>query len=202
MRPPVDWEPTVHRAASLSCPLSGAGESPTCPPDRPSKILLVQVGTLSSSHPSFGVTVFFLFFGKVNPSSLSHPSLGCFLSFFFEFIDTNYRLLFFHALVSTAASQTRPRAAGARRSAPSTSTGCTPPTSRPSSTKEGIAIRSGHHCTQPLHAELVWRGRSAYDGSARASLYIYNTHARARRCGHPLRGARVDDRALPEHGVG
>ena len=53
--------------------------------------------------------------------------------------------------------------------------------SRPSSTKEGIAIRSGHHCTQPLHAELVWRGRSAYDGSARASLYIYNTHARARR---------------------
>ena len=35
-------------------------ESPTCPPDRPSKILLVQVGTLSSSHPSFGVSVFFL----------------------------------------------------------------------------------------------------------------------------------------------
>ena len=29
--------------------------------DRPSKILLVQVGTLSSSHPSFGVSVFFLF---------------------------------------------------------------------------------------------------------------------------------------------
>ncbi|EOD23804.1 hypothetical protein EMIHUDRAFT_239132 [Emiliania huxleyi CCMP1516] len=44
--------------------------------------------------------------------------------------------------------------------------------------QEGIAIRSGHHCTQPLHAELVRRGRSAYDGSARASLYIYNTHAR------------------------
>ena len=41
----------MHRAASLSCPLSGAGlqESPTCPPDRPSKILLVQVGTLFSS---------------------------------------------------------------------------------------------------------------------------------------------------------
>ena len=35
-------------------------ESPTCPPDRSSKILLVQVGTLSSSHPSFGVSVFFL----------------------------------------------------------------------------------------------------------------------------------------------
>ena len=37
-------------------------ESPTCPPDRSSKILLVQVGTLSSSHPSFGVSVFFLSF--------------------------------------------------------------------------------------------------------------------------------------------
>jgi len=36
--------------------------SPTCPPDRSSKILLVQVGTLSSSHPSFGVSVFFLSF--------------------------------------------------------------------------------------------------------------------------------------------
>ena len=40
---------------------------------------------------------------------------------------------------------------------------------------EGVACRAGHHCTQPLHAELVRRGRSAYDGSARASLYIYNT---------------------------
>ena len=38
-------------------------ESPTCAPDRPSKILLVQVGTLSSSHPSFGVSVFFLSLG-------------------------------------------------------------------------------------------------------------------------------------------
>mmetsp|Transcript_11754 Transcript_11754/g.21126 ORF Transcript_11754/g.21126 Transcript_11754/m.21126 type:complete len:471 (-) Transcript_11754:106-1518(-) len=36
---------------------------------------------------------------------------------------------------------------------------------------EGIAVRSGHHCTQPLHREL---GVSA---SARASLYIYNSHA-------------------------
>ena len=34
---------------------------------------------------------------------------------------------------------------------------------------EGIAIRSGHHCTQPLHRVL---GAS---GSARASLYFYNT---------------------------
>ena len=35
--------------------------------------------------------------------------------------------------------------------------------------QEGIAIRAGHHCTQPLHAEL------GAPGSARASLYVYNT---------------------------
>jgi cysteine desulfurase/selenocysteine lyase len=35
--------------------------------------------------------------------------------------------------------------------------------------REAIAIRSGHHCTQPLHRLL---GAS---GSARASLYFYNT---------------------------
>ncbi|MGK7874530.1 MAG: SufS family cysteine desulfurase [Xenococcaceae cyanobacterium] len=34
---------------------------------------------------------------------------------------------------------------------------------------EGVAIRSGHHCTQPLHRIF---GAS---GSARASLYFYNT---------------------------
>ncbi|MEL6440619.1 MAG: SufS family cysteine desulfurase [Cyanobacteria bacterium J06621_8] len=34
---------------------------------------------------------------------------------------------------------------------------------------EGIAIRSGHHCTQPLHRILD------ASGSARASLYFYNT---------------------------
>jgi cysteine desulfurase/selenocysteine lyase len=33
----------------------------------------------------------------------------------------------------------------------------------------GIAIRSGHHCTQPLHSYL------GINASARASLYIYNT---------------------------
>jgi len=37
--------------------------------------------------------------------------------------------------------------------------------------EEGIAIRSGHHCTQPLHRLF---GAS---GSARASLYFYNTLA-------------------------
>jgi cysteine desulfurase/selenocysteine lyase len=35
--------------------------------------------------------------------------------------------------------------------------------------QEGIAIRSGHHCTQPLHHILN------ASGSARASLYFYNT---------------------------
>ena len=32
-----------------------------CVPDRPYKILLVQVGTLSFSHPSFGVPVLFIY---------------------------------------------------------------------------------------------------------------------------------------------
>ncbi|MEM8638877.1 MAG: SufS family cysteine desulfurase [Cyanobacteria bacterium P01_G01_bin.54] len=34
---------------------------------------------------------------------------------------------------------------------------------------EGVAIRTGHHCTQPLHRIL------GVTGSARASLYFYNT---------------------------
>lgn len=37
--------------------------------------------------------------------------------------------------------------------------------------QEGIAIRSGHHCTQTLHRYL------GINGSARASLYFYNTKA-------------------------
>lgn len=36
---------------------------------------------------------------------------------------------------------------------------------------EGVAIRSGHHCTQPLHRIL------GVPGSARASLYFYNSTA-------------------------
>ncbi|MEA5420612.1 SufS family cysteine desulfurase [Spirulina sp. CCNP1310] len=36
---------------------------------------------------------------------------------------------------------------------------------------DGVAIRSGHHCTQPLHRLL------GITGSGRASLYFYNTHA-------------------------
>jgi cysteine desulfurase/selenocysteine lyase len=35
--------------------------------------------------------------------------------------------------------------------------------------QEGVAIRSGHHCTQPLHRFL------ALPGTARASLSFYNT---------------------------
>jgi len=41
--------------------------------------VLVQVGTLSSSHPSFGLSVFFLFFLGTGHS---HPSLACLFSFF------------------------------------------------------------------------------------------------------------------------
>lgn len=37
--------------------------------------------------------------------------------------------------------------------------------------QSGIAIRSGHHCTQPLHRLL------GVDSTARASLYFYNTPA-------------------------
>lgn len=37
--------------------------------------------------------------------------------------------------------------------------------------QEGIAIRSGHHCTQPLHRHL------GISGTARASVYFYNTKA-------------------------
>ena len=37
--------------------------------------------------------------------------------------------------------------------------------------QSGVAIRSGHHCTQPLHKIL------GVDSTARASLYFYNTPA-------------------------
>ncbi|MDD1416661.1 aminotransferase class V-fold PLP-dependent enzyme, partial [Dolichospermum sp. ST_con] len=36
--------------------------------------------------------------------------------------------------------------------------------------QEGVAIRSGHHCTQTLHRYL------SLSGTARASLSFYNTH--------------------------
>ena len=80
-----------------------------CVPDRPSKILLVQVGTLSFSHPSFGVPVLFIYLcarefcckillknGRqeillrkthtIHNISFSHPSLDC---FFFSLLHCN-----------------------------------------------------------------------------------------------------------------
>ncbi|MEN9271279.1 MAG: SufS family cysteine desulfurase [Thermostichales cyanobacterium HHBFW_bins_127] len=41
--------------------------------------------------------------------------------------------------------------------------------------QEGIAIRAGHHCTQPLHRHL------GVQSSARASVYFYNTPAEIQR---------------------
>ncbi|KKL56170.1 hypothetical protein LCGC14_2248070, partial [marine sediment metagenome] len=35
--------------------------------------------------------------------------------------------------------------------------------------REGVAIRAGHHCTQPLMRSL------GVSGTARASFYVYNT---------------------------
>jgi cysteine desulfurase/selenocysteine lyase len=37
--------------------------------------------------------------------------------------------------------------------------------------REGVAIRAGHHCCQPLMARL------GVPATARASLALYNTHA-------------------------
>ena len=39
----------------------------------------------------------------------------------------------------------------------------------PNVVPSGVAVRSGHHCTQPLHREL------GINASARASLYLYST---------------------------
>ena len=36
--------------------------------------------------------------------------------------------------------------------------------------KDGIAVRSGHHCAMPLHVRL-----GVPEGSSRASFYIYNS---------------------------
>ena len=57
----------THSLTSHDCPapLRVAMRSPLpfpCVPDRPYKILLVQVGTLSFSHPSFGVPVLFIYY--------------------------------------------------------------------------------------------------------------------------------------------
>jgi len=60
------WDPVVW-VNPVQPPLRVAMRSPLpfpCVPDRPYKILLAQVGTLSSSHPSFGLSIFFLSFFK------------------------------------------------------------------------------------------------------------------------------------------
>ena len=64
------------------------------------------------------------------------------------------------------ASTARPPTA-ARASSPSTSRASTRTTSRRSSTCEGVAIRAGHHCCQPLMHKL---GVAATN---RASFYLY-----------------------------
>lgn len=48
---------------------------------------------------------------------------------------------------------------------------------------EGVAVRSGHHCAQPLHRAL------GVESSARASLYVYNTTAEVDALIAALKGA-------------
>ena len=58
-------------------PLRVAMRSPLpfpCVPDRPYKILLAQVGTLSFSHPLFGVSVLFIY--EAWPNSFSRLCVG------------------------------------------------------------------------------------------------------------------------------
>jgi cysteine desulfurase / selenocysteine lyase len=50
--------------------------------------------------------------------------------------------------------------------------------------RKGLALRGGHHCTQPLHKKL------GISTSARASFYIYNTHAEIDRMVEILREIR------------
>jgi len=49
--------------------------------------------------------------------------------------------------------------------------------------QSGIAIRAGHHCTQPLHREL------GAQSTARASLYFYNTKEEIDTCIEALKEA-------------
>lgn len=50
--------------------------------------------------------------------------------------------------------------------------------------REGIAVRAGHHCTQPLHDRL------GITASTRASFYLYNTPAEVDRFVEALAGIR------------
>ena len=49
---------------------------------------------------------------------------------------------------------------------------------------EGVAVRAGHHCTQPLHRHLD------LPATTRASFYIYNTHEEIDRLAAGLEKAR------------
>jgi cysteine desulfurase/selenocysteine lyase len=51
--------------------------------------------------------------------------------------------------------------------------------------REGVAVRAGHHCAQPLMRRL---GQVA---TARASFYIYNTRAEVDALAHSLNAARA-----------
>lgn len=50
--------------------------------------------------------------------------------------------------------------------------------------REGVAIRSGHHCTMPLHRRLN------IPASARASFYIYNTEEEVQRLAEGVKKAK------------
>ncbi|RME73251.1 MAG: SufS family cysteine desulfurase [Planctomycetota bacterium] len=51
--------------------------------------------------------------------------------------------------------------------------------------QEGIAIRAGHHCAMPLHAQL------GLGSTARASFYVYNDEAEVDRLVQAIEGARA-----------
>ena len=50
--------------------------------------------------------------------------------------------------------------------------------------ESGLAMRGGHHCTQPLMRKLK------LPGTARASLYFYNTEDEIERLGEILTATR------------
>jgi cysteine desulfurase/selenocysteine lyase len=50
--------------------------------------------------------------------------------------------------------------------------------------RHGVAIRAGHHCAMPLHRRL------GIPASARASLYLYNTHDEVDRLAEALESAK------------
>jgi cysteine desulfurase/selenocysteine lyase len=50
--------------------------------------------------------------------------------------------------------------------------------------EQGLALRGGHHCTQPLMRKL------GFPGTTRASFYFYNTPEEVERMAEILRAAR------------